>query len=261
MSAPIPDPHQDTNANTDSQWLDPHRPTVLGQASYWAGRAGDTLGLIVVGGLSIGLVGVLLMCLIIAAINASLPAVLLLLLAMGAVFWGFASFRQRTRQVAVLRSAPSALPQSDVNAELASLEAERIQKLAHLTLKAGASLSPALRQKLNASATATRDALRSTAVGGVLTREAHDARQAADDDLPAALKAYQDLRITGSDLAYGEVLLAEQLQLIERRMRAISDAQAEQHTRKLEAGRRYLSVKYGQADELEAVEVKSAPRE
>ena len=187
------------------------------------GRAGDTLGLIVVGGLSALLIGVLLICLLIAALNGSLMATLLMLAAIGGVVCTFTSFRQRTRQAAVRRETPAVLPSSDVNAELASLEAGRIQKLAHLTLKAGASLSPPLRHKLNAAATATRDALRSTAAGGVLTREAHDARQAADDDLPSALSAYQDLRVTGSDLAYGEVLLAEQLSLIERRMRAISD--------------------------------------
>ncbi|GAA4019924.1 hypothetical protein GCM10022631_36740 [Deinococcus rubellus] len=214
------------------------------------GRAGDTLGLVVVGSLSVLLIGVLLICLLIAALNGSLVATLLMLAGIAGVVFTFVSFRQRTRQAAVRREAPAALAVSDVSAELASLEAGRIQKLAHLTLKAGASLSPPLRHKLNAAATSTRDALRSTAAGGVLTREAHDARQAADDDLPSALSAYQNLRVTGSDLAYGEVLLAEQLSLIERRMRSISDAQAEQHTRKLEAGRRYLSVKYGEGGDL-----------
>ncbi|UWX62957.1 hypothetical protein [Deinococcus rubellus] len=235
----------------DHAWLSERRsPSLIGQAAFAVGRAGDTLGLVVVGSLSVLLIGVLLICLLIAALNGSLVATLLMLAGIAGVVFTFVSFRQRTRQAAVRREAPAALAVSDVSAELASLEAGRIQKLAHLTLKAGASLSPPLRHKLNAAATSTRDALRSTAAGGVLTREAHDARQAADDDLPSALSAYQNLRVTGSDLAYGEVLLAEQLSLIERRMRSISDAQAEQHTRKLEAGRRYLSVKYGEGGDL-----------
>ena len=247
MAAPFPD--------SEDQWLSPPRPpSVLGQAAFLVGRAGDTLGLIVVGGLSTLLVGVLLICLLVAALNGNLLATALILALIGGVVVGAVSFRQRTRRVAVLRSAPQALPPQDVSAQLSSLEAERIQKLAHLTLRSGAALSPALRGKLNAAATATRDALRATAVGGVLTREAHDARQAADDDLPAALSAYQDLRVTGTQLAYGEVLLSEQLSLIERRMRAISEAQAEQHTRKLEAGRRYLRVKYGENDDLRSDE-------
>lgn len=242
--------------SNDQQWLSGGKPISLaGQAAYLAGRAGDTLGLIVVGALSFSVIGVLLVCLIIAVSSGGgLGAVLLLLLAALGVAFAFAKFRRQTRQAAVLRVGGAALPRSDgsennVAAEFATLEAGRIQKLAHLTLKAGAALSPPLRQKLNAAATATRDALRATAAGGVLTREAHDARQAADDDLPTALSAYQDLRVTGSGLAYGEVLLSEQLTLIERRMRAISEAQAQQHTHKLEAGRRYLSVKYGEAED------------
>ena len=252
MSAQVP---EEDHAWQDQSWLSERRtPSLMGQAAFAVGRAGDTLGLIVVGGLSTLLIGVLLICLLIAALNGSLIATLLMLAAIAGVVFTFASFRRRTRQVAVRRETPAVLAGSDVNAELASLEAGRIQKLAHLTLKAGASLSPALRHKLNAAATSTRDALRSTAAGGVLTREAHDARQAADDDLPSALTAYQNLRVTGTDLAYGEVLLAEQLSLIERRMRAISDAQAQQHTRKLEAGRRYLSVKYGEGGDLKPEE-------
>lgn len=251
MSVQVPD-------SEDHAWLSERRsPSLVGQAAFAVGRAGDTLGLVVVGGLSALLIGVLLICLLIAALNGSLVATLLMLVGIAGVVFTFASFRRRTRQAAVRRETPVALPGSDVSAELASLEAGRIQKLAHLTLKAGASLSPPLRQKLNAAATSTRDALRSTAAGGVLTREAHDARQAADDDLPSALSAYQNLRVTGSDLAYGEVLLAEQLSLIERRMRSISGAQAEQHTRKLEAGRRYLSVKYGEGGDLKPEEAQA----
>ncbi|WP_420596556.1 hypothetical protein [Deinococcus sp.] len=222
----------------------------VGQVAYLAGRLSETFGLLVVGGLSVMLIGVLLIALLIAALNGSLFATLLMLSGIGAVVLAFLAFRRRTRQASLVRAASLALPELPVSAELASLESARIQKLAHLTLKAGGSLPPALRSKLNAAASATRDALRATAVGGVLTREAHDARQAADDDLPAAVAAYQDLRVTGAPLAYGEVLLAEQLQLIERRMRAISEAQAEQHTRKLEAGRRYLEGKYGEGGDL-----------
>ncbi|AWN23184.1 hypothetical protein DKM44_08060 [Deinococcus irradiatisoli] len=243
MSAQFPEPE-------DQLWLREARPSLLGQAAYTLGRAGDTLGLIVVGGLSALLIGVLLVCLLIAALSGSLIATLMMLAALAGVVFAFARFQRRTRQVAISRQGAAALLTPDVAAELSSLEAERIQKLAHLTLRAGASLNPALRQRLNAAATATRDALRATAVGGVLTREAHDARQAADDDLPAALSAYQDLRTTGSNLSYGEVLLSEQLSLIERRMRTISEAQAQQHTRKLEAGRRYLSNKYGEDNDL-----------
>ncbi len=243
MSAQFPE-------SEDQLWLREARPSLLEQATDVIGRAGDTLGLIVVGALSALLVGVLLVCLLIAALSGSLTATMMILAALAGVVFAFMTFRQRTRRVSVSRMGAPPLAAPDVNAELASLEAERIQKLAHLTLKAGASLNPALRLRLNASATATRDALRSTAVGGVLTREAHDARQAADDDLPAALSAYQDLRITGANLAYGEVLLSEQLSLIERRMRTISEAQAQQHTRKLEAGRRYLSNKYGEESDL-----------
>ncbi|AZI42053.1 hypothetical protein EHF33_04230 [Deinococcus psychrotolerans] len=255
--SPSPRPTSDDQQWPDQQWLSGGKPTsIAGQAAYLAGRAGDTLGLIVVGALSLGLIAVLLICLILAGIKGSLVATLLMLLAIAGVVLAFGKFRRQTRQAAVLRSGGAALPRSDVGTEFATLEAERIQKLAHLTLKAGASLSAPLRQKLNASATAIRDALRATAAGGVLTREAHDARQAADDDLPTALSAYQDLRVTGSGLAYGEVLLSEQLTLIERRMRSISDAQAQQHTRKLEAGRRYLSVKYGEADDLQPAEMR-----
>ena len=237
---------------TEAFWPDGQRPaSLVGQVAFLAGRVYDTLGLIVVGGLSLLLIGILLIFLLIAAINGSLSAALLILLAMAGIAYAFLAFRRRTRQVSVMRATSAALPEGNVAAEFAALEAGRIQKLAHLTLKAGGTLTPPLRLRLNAAASATRDALRATAVGGVLTREAHDARQAADDDLPAALAAYQDLRITGQPLSYGEVLLSEQLSLIERRMKAISAAQAEQHTRKLEAGSRYLKGKYGEGNELE----------
>lgn len=238
----------------NDNWLGEHRPpSPLGKLAFAAGRAGDLLGLLVVGGLSLLLIGVLLVFLLIAALSdGSTVATLLILAAIVGVVLSFLGFRRRTRRVAILREAPGGPAEKgsgDVRQQFASLEAERIQRLAHLTLRSGATLSPALRSKLNAASTATRDALRSTAAGGVLTREAHDARQAADDDLPAALATYGDLRITGAALSYGEVLLAEQLELVERRMRAISEAQAEQHTRRLEAGKRYLSVKYGEREE------------
>jgi hypothetical protein len=234
-------------------WLSEYRsPSLAGRLAFAAGRAGDLVGLVVVGGLSVLLIGVLFIVLLIAAFGGNWLATLLVLLAMAGVVSALLAFRSRTRRVAILRGTPpgsAALSSGDVNQQLASLEAERIQRLAHLTLRSGAVLSPALRGRLNAASTATRDALRSTAVGGVLTREAHDARQAADDDLPAALATYGDLRTTGAPLSYGEVLLAEQLGLIERRMRAISEAQAQQHTRRLEAGKRYLSGKYGEHEE------------
>ncbi|WP_293911793.1 hypothetical protein [Deinococcus sp.] len=239
-------------------WLSEHRPpSLVGRFAYAAGRAVDLVGVLIVGGLSALLIGGLLILLLIEASSGVTVATVLILIAMAGVLLGFLGFRQRTRRVAIVREGRRVaaglgsfgLGSADVNQELASLEAERIQRLAHLTLRSGAALSSPLRSRLNAASTATRDALRSTAVGGVLTREAHDARQAADDDLPAALATYQDLRVTGAALSYGEVLLSEQLGLIERRMRAISEAQAAGHTRKLEAGKRYLSVKYGEREE------------
>ena len=232
-------------------WPDGQRPaSLVGQLAFVAGRVYETLGLVVVGGLSLLLLGVLFVLLLVAMINASFSAALLTLLAMAGILYAFFAFRRRTRQTSLTRLSAAALPEAKLAAEFATLEAGRIQKLAHLTLRAGGTLTPVLRTRLNAAASATRDALRTTAASGVLTREAHDARQAADDDLPAALAAYQELRLTGQPLSYGEVLLAEQLSLIERRMNTISAVQAEQHTRKLEAGSRYLKGKYGEEQGL-----------
>lgn len=118
----------------------------------------------------------------------------------------------------------------DLQARLHALESQRRRLPAHL------------QDKFSAAITATSAALHLTS-GGLMTRETHDARMAAEQDLPAALEAYGRAQAGGS-VSYAEVLLSEQLRLIEGRMNDIVQATRQEQARELEAGRRYLQDKY-----------------
>ncbi len=126
---------------------------------------------------------------------------------------------------------------------------QRLKQLEVLTQ--GQALPLELRRKVDRAIGATRLALQATAPdqGGLLTREAHDARMAAEQDLPAALEAYQRLEQSGGSFSYGEVMLSEQLQLIERRMQDIVQQQRHMQARDFAAAERYLQAKYGQGGE------------
>lgn len=125
---------------------------------------------------------------------------------------------------------------SETQAPMANLEALLRQQ----------QLVPALQTRLETTVQATRAALQATSSGGLLTREAHEARAAAEQDIPEALAAYRQYVAAGQASSYGEVLLSEQLQLIERRMTEIAQQEQAGQARDLEAGRLYLQDKYRQ---------------
>lgn len=102
-------------------------------------------------------------------------------------------------------------------------------------------LPPAARPAFHAAIIATRDALRLTAGDETLSRDAFDARQAAREDLPALLQTYR----AAPHAPDAERLLVSQLDLIGRRMGEVVHERRGQHTRTLEAQRRYLESKYG----------------
>lgn len=108
-------------------------------------------------------------------------------------------------------------------------------------------LPPAARPAFHAAIISTRDALRLTSGDEALGRDAFDARQAAREDLPELLHTYQAAPRTPD----AERLLVSQLDLIGRRMGEVVYERRGQHTRTLEAQRRYLESKYGEAEERE----------
>ncbi|WP_019585953.1 hypothetical protein [Deinococcus apachensis] len=112
-------------------------------------------------------------------------------------------------------------------------------------LRTGERVLPATtRSALQATVIATRDALRATADDVSLSREAYDARQAAQQDLPDLLRTYHAApRSPETDR-----LFLGQLDLIGRRMQGIVQERRGQHTRTLEAQRRYLESKYGEKE-------------
>lgn len=102
-------------------------------------------------------------------------------------------------------------------------------------------LPPAARPAFHAAVISTRDALRLTSGDEALGRDAFDARQAAREDLPELLHTYQAAPRTPD----AERLLVSQLDLIGRRMGEVVHERRGQHTRTLEAQKRYLESKYG----------------
>ncbi|NTY00087.1 hypothetical protein [Deinococcus sp. JMULE3] len=92
--------------------------------------------------------------------------------------------------------------------------------------------------------TATRDALRATAHTTTLTRDVFDARQAAREDLPRILHAYQEAAPQGRD----DRELTRQLRLIEDRMARIAREQAQAQRRDQQADTTYLRDKYTPQD-------------
>ncbi|MBB5233568.1 phage holin family protein [Deinococcus budaensis] len=102
-------------------------------------------------------------------------------------------------------------------------------------------LPPAARPAFHAAVISTRDALRLTSGDEALGRDAFDARQAAREDLPELLHTYRATPRTPE----AERLLVSQLDLIGRRMGEVVHERRGQHTRTLEAQRRYLESKYG----------------
>ncbi|AAF10302.1 hypothetical protein [Deinococcus radiodurans] len=101
-------------------------------------------------------------------------------------------------------------------------------------------LPPATRPALHATVIATRDALRATAGETTLSRAAFDAQQAAREDLPDLLAAYQALP---SGARQDEELLG-QLARIETRMAAVTRERAQAGQRALRAHGQYLDDKY-----------------
>ncbi|GGL04246.1 hypothetical protein [Deinococcus radiotolerans] len=87
--------------------------------------------------------------------------------------------------------------------------------------------------------TATRDALRATEHAPTLTRDVFDARQAAREDLPRILDAYQR-----APHARDEQELHRQLHLIETRMADITRMHSEAQRRDQQADTTYLRDKY-----------------
>ena len=101
-------------------------------------------------------------------------------------------------------------------------------------------LPPATRPALHATVIATRDALRATAGETTLSRAAFDAQQAAREDLPELLAAYQALP---GGTQQDEELLG-QLARIETRMAAVTRERAQASQRALRAHGQYLDDKY-----------------
>jgi len=123
----------------------------------------------------------------------------------------------------------------------ATLEDDEQGLLALLRAGERALPAPAL-PALHASVIATRNALRATAGGQALDRSAFDARQAAREDLPELLRVYRAApRTPASDRS-----LAEQLSLIERRMREVAHERQGMQLRALDAQRRYIQSKYAE---------------
>lgn len=96
------------------------------------------------------------------------------------------------------------------------------------------------RAALHATVIATRDALRAHEHDTTLSREAFDARQAAREDLPELLAAWQGVPRTSQN----DTELLQQLRLIEQRMQTVVRARAAQDERTLRARRHYLQDKY-----------------
>lgn len=100
------------------------------------------------------------------------------------------------------------------------------------------------RTAFHATVIATRDALRATSDDITLTREAFDVRQAAREELPELLDAYQSVPRTSRN----DAELLRQLSLIEGRMQKVIHARRADQERALQASGRYLDDKYGKKD-------------
>lgn len=165
-----------------------------------------------------------------------------LLLALAGILWtavqGARLLSPRPLSVPAARPDVPALPASTADAEAGLLA----------LLRAGERALPTPgRSALHAAIIATRDALRATADDTALGRDAYDARQAAQEDLPELLRTYRAAPRTPQT----ERLFLEQLDLIGGRMRQIAREQQARQTRALEAQRRYLESKYGERGEEE----------
>lgn len=106
-------------------------------------------------------------------------------------------------------------------------------------------LPPPTRAAFQTTVLTTRDALRLTAGDTTLERDVYDARQAAREDLPELMRAYQ----SAPRDARTERELLDQLRLIEDRMQRVVQVRGEAKGRALRAHGRYLQDKYDpQAD-------------
>ncbi|GGS15738.1 hypothetical protein [Deinococcus knuensis] len=192
-------------------------------------RAGSLLALTVIGFLVMGVLVPLAILLGIGVASGSdvagwlLALVLLLLVAFGV--WVFGRARTLTRP------APVTLDAAAPPEEWTLLETYRLHERR---------LPTPTRPALQSAVQATREALRVTA-GGTLTRDAFDARQAAREDLPELLMAWQSGPRRPEDLT-------RELQVIEARMRQVTQAQAAGQDRETQARARYLRDKYAPDD-------------
>ncbi|MFT2718400.1 hypothetical protein ACMT4L_00205 [Deinococcus sp. A31D244] len=192
-------------------------------------RAGSLLALTVIGFLVLGVLVPLAILLGIGVASGSdvagwlLGLVLLLLVAFG--MWAFGRARTLTRP------APITLDAAAPPEEWTLLETFRQHERR---------LPTPARRALQSAVQATREALRVTA-GGTLTRDAFDARQAAREDLPELLMAWQSGPRRPEDLT-------RELEVIETRMRQVTRAQAAGQDRETQARARYLRDKYAPGD-------------
>lgn len=187
-------------------------------------RAGSLLALTVIGFLVLGVLIPLAILLGIGVASGSDVAGWLLALVLGLLVafgvWVFGRARTLTRP------APVTLDAAAPPEEWTLLETYRQHERR---------LPTPARPALQSAVQATREALRVTS-GGTLTRDAFDARQAAREDLPELLSAWQSGPRRPEDLT-------RELQLIETRMRQVTRAQAAAQDREAQARRRYLSGK------------------
>ncbi|MGM9322091.1 hypothetical protein [Deinococcus aquaticus] len=192
-------------------------------------RAGSLLALTMIGFLVLGVLVPLAILLGIGVASGSdvagwlLGLLLLLLVAFG--MWAFGRARTLTRP------APITLDAAAPPEEWTLLETFRQHERR---------LPTPARPALQSAVQATREALRVTA-GGTLTRDAFDARQAAREDLPELLMAWQSGPRRPEDLT-------RELEVIETRMRQVTRAQAAGQDRETQARARYLRDKYAPGD-------------
>ncbi|GGK22518.1 hypothetical protein GCM10008955_15050 [Deinococcus malanensis] len=214
-------------------WLRPRGPAWhLERGRNLSRRAAGLFVLVLISLLGAGVVGLAVVLLGFGVLQGNdvagwLLALTLLLGLLGAL-WATRRARQLIRtEPQVSGGAPIDLPQDE--AQLLS------------TLRAHQRALPApARAAFQTTVLATRDALRLTAEDTTLERDVFDARQAAREDLPELMRAYQSApRDERTDRE-----LLDQLRLIEGRMQRVVQVRGEAQGRILRAHGRYLQDKY-----------------
>ncbi|ACO46725.2 hypothetical protein DEDE109153_10515 [Deinococcus deserti] len=215
-------------------WLRPRGPAWhLERGRNLSRRAAGLLVLVLLSLLGAGVVGLAVLLLGLGVLQGSDLAgwllALTLLLALLGLLWAMRRAGQliRTDSQVSGGTAASDLPQDE----------EQLLSVLRTHQRA---LPPPTRAAFQTTVLATRDALRLTAGDTTLERDVYDARQAAREDLPELMQAYQS---APRDARTDRELL-DQLRLIEDRMQRVVQVRGEAKGRALRAHGRYLQDKY-----------------